>query len=106
MANHTPAHITYANALSTNRGGYGYPLWQPNHAGRGPVELADVGYIFMGNFVRLFNASSGEGIDVPQGYERLDVGQIACLNALPMVPEEIASKGVKRIGGGANLSVG
>ena len=86
-------------------------MWEPDHAGRGPVELADVGYIFRGNFVRLFNASSGEGrsrvgINVPQGYEQLDIGEIAHLNARPMVPEEIASKGVKKIGGRANLSVG
>jgi len=96
------AHITYAHALSTNRNSYGYPLWEPDPAEQDPVDLTDVGYILRGRFMKLFNASSG----APHGYERLDVGAVYHLNPLPMVPEEIGSRGVRKIGGSANLSFG
>lgn len=105
MSNYTPAHVTYVNALSTKREGYGYPLWEPDPAGRDPVELTDVGYIFKGNFVKLFNGSSSVENSRP-GCEKLDVGEVMYRNPLPMVPEEIASKGVKKISVSANLSVG
>ena len=109
MPSHAPAHITYANALSTKL--EGYPLWGPDPTGRDPVELADVGYIFRGNFVKLFDASSGAdssriGCELPREYEPLDVGDFIHLNPLPPVPEEIASKGVRKIGGSAHLSAG
>lgn len=95
-------HIIYANALSTKRQSYGYPLWEPDPAGQDPVELTDVGYIFRGRFVKLFNACSGP----PEGFEQLDTGEVIHLNPLPMIPEEIASRGVRKIGGSANLSIG
>ncbi|KIM89603.1 hypothetical protein PILCRDRAFT_1941, partial [Piloderma croceum F 1598] len=94
-------HIIYANALSTKRESYGYPLWEPDPAGQDPVELTDVGYIFRGRFVKLFN-----GFSAPEGFERLDTGEVIQLNPLPMIPEEIASRGVRKVGGSANLSLG
>jgi hypothetical protein len=105
-------YITYANAHSTKREAYGHPLWELDPAGRDPVELADVGYIFRGNFVKLFNARSEAdgsriGKELPEGFEQLNVrGDFIRLNPLPKVPEEIASKGVRKIGGNANLSAG
>ena len=43
----------------------------------------------------------------PEGFEQLNVrGDFIRLNPLPKVPEEIASKGVRKIGGNANLSAG
>ena len=76
-------------------------MWEPDPAGQDPVELTDVGYIFRGRFVKLFNACSA-----PEGFERLDIGEVIQLNPLPMIPEEIASRGVRKVGGSANLSLG
>ena len=45
--------------------GKGHPLWCPEPHSSGEAQIGDVGYIFEGAFVRLFNAISPEEFQVP-----------------------------------------
>jgi len=100
------AHITYANALISK--GYGYPLWEPDPVECAPVELADVGYISEGGFIKLFNASreaddQNNRLGLPRQHTRFSVGEIQRRMPLPKRPEYISSEGVLEMG--ADLGV-
>jgi hypothetical protein len=100
------AHTTYANALIPK--GHGYPLWEPDPGECAPVELADVGYMADGGFIKLFNASAGtedrsNRLGLPQGYSPLLVGEIQRKTPLAKRPKNIKSEGVSEIS--ANLGV-
>ena len=100
------AHRTYANALITK--GHGYPLWEPNPGEYAPVELADIGYIHDGGFVKLFNASKSRDdwsnrLGFPKEHIPLQVGDVQRKEPLPKKPAHISSKGVSERG--ADLSV-
>ena len=101
------AHTTYADALISK--GHGYPLWEPNPGQYAPVELADVGYLQDGAFVKLFNASKPRGdlsnqLGLPDGHIPLEVGQILRKEPLRKKPEHISSEGVSGID--LNLTAG
>lgn len=49
--------------------GKGYPLWQPEPTKFGEVQIGDVGFLWEGAFMRLFNALSKEGL--PENVELL-----------------------------------
>ena len=103
------AHITYANALFSK--GHGYPLWEPNPGEYAPVELADIGYLRDGGFVKLFNASRprddwSNRLGLPDGHNPLQVGDIHRKEPLPKRPEHISSEGVSGIGGDFSVTVG
>jgi hypothetical protein len=93
------AYSIYANQLIPK--GHGHPLWEPDPGLEPAVELADVGYLKDGGFIRLFNASkqlgdSSNAFGVPKGYEPLTVtpSDIRRRNPLPRKPEYISSEGV------------
>lgn len=95
------AHTTYANALISK--GYGYPLWEPDPVECAPVELADVGYISEGGFIKLFNGSKSiddwsNRLGLPEGHTPFPVGEIQRRMPLPKKPEHIASEGVSEMG--------
>ena len=100
------AHETYANALVTK--GNGYPLWQPDPGEYAPVDLGDVGCIYEGAFVKLFNVSKdihdrSNRLGLPFGHSPLDIGDILYKTPLPKAPEYISSDGVSKKG--VDLSV-
>jgi hypothetical protein len=79
--------------------GNGYALWEPNPGNDPEVELADVGYLEDGAFIRLFNASKDCGdvsnsLGVPERYEPLKVGKFKERGPLPQYPEPIQSRSV------------
>jgi hypothetical protein len=95
------AFDTYSNSLVSQ--GHGHPLWEPDPGPYAPVELADVGYIFKGAFVKLFNASKdtddwSNRLGLPEGHIPLPAGNILTGTPLPKKPEYIASEGVSEMG--------
>jgi hypothetical protein len=59
----------------------GYALWDANPHSEPAVEIADVGYVENGAFVRLFNGSktlddTSNKFGVPDGYQPLHGGEI------------------------------
>lgn len=103
------AYDTYAKCLIPKC--HGYPLWEPDPGEYAPVELADVGYISEGSFVKLFNASLGpecrsNRLGFPAGHSPLVVGDIKRKSPLPKVPDYISSAGVSQKGADISLSAG
>lgn len=101
------AYETYANALITK--GHGHPLWEPDPGEFAPVEIADVGHVLNGGFIKIFNASSdapnlSNQFGLPPGFSPLPVGPIQCRAPLPKTPKYIFSEGVSEIG--ANIGLG
>jgi hypothetical protein len=99
----------YANQLVPKRNGHA--LWEPNPGASPAVELADVGYLKDGAFIRLFNASKVLGdksnnLGVPEGYRRLNVGQIQSREPLPERPNSIRSRSISIKGVELNASGG
>lgn len=94
------AHITYANALISK--GHGHPLWEPDPGECAPVEIADVGYISEGSFIKLFNASQeihdwSNRLGFPEEHSQFFVGEVQRRMPLPKKPEYISSEGVSEI---------
>ena len=88
----------YSDQLVPRRNGHA--LWEPNPGDKPAVELADVGYLKDGAFIRLFNASklsddTSNHLGVPEGYEILNVGEINYREPLPRRPDSIRSETVK-----------
>ena len=103
------AYETYATSLVSK--GHGYPLWEPDPGECAPVELADVGYISEGGFMKLFNAAAGiddpsNSLGLPEGHTPLIVGQVKTRNPLPKAPEYISSEGVSEKGGDLSITAG
>jgi hypothetical protein len=103
------ASETYANALVSQ--GYGHPLWEPDPGEYPPVELADVGYISDGGFIKLFNTSAGindpsNSLGLPPGHNLLSIGRIQRRAPLPKAPEYISSEGVSEKGVDLSLTAG
>jgi hypothetical protein len=78
MAQLSPA-ARYANQLIHKHNSY--PLWDPDPQEQPAVEMADVGYVWKGKFIRLFNAIKQPGdpsntYGVPSPYRPLEVGDI------------------------------
>jgi hypothetical protein len=99
------AYTTYAKALFPK--GHGHPLWEPDPGEYAPMEIADVGYISDGGFIKLFNASSriddwSNRLGYPERHTPLLVGDIRRRTPLPKKPEYISSEGVQKKG--VNLS--
>lgn len=109
MAEPEAAHITYAKALFSKT--HSHALWEPDPASGNyaSVELADVGYIKNGCFVKLFNASKdADGSSAyPDGHEPCVVGPINRRNPLPG-GSPISSEGVSEVGmeGGLTSTAG
>ena len=66
-------HEIYAQNLLSDKG---FAPWLPR-----PVDIAEVGYVDRGRWMRLFNASKRPGdesnkLGVPNGYRPLDVGEL------------------------------
>lgn len=85
----------YAHQLFPERNGHA--LWEPNPGDKPAVELADVGYLKDGAFVRLFNASKGfhdtsNHLGVPERYEPLRVGEVQYREPLLRRPDSIRSE--------------
>jgi hypothetical protein len=100
------AYETYASVLVTK--GHGHPLWEPDPGEYASVDLGDVGYLYRGAFVKLFNVSkdihdSSNQSGLPHGHIPLHIGNILRLTPLPKAPEHISSEGVSEKG--ADLSV-
>lgn len=103
------AHEAYAAALVSK--GHGHPLWQPDPGVYPSVELADVGYILDGGFIKLFNASVGvedpsNSFGLPVDHTPLHVGQIQRKTPLPKTPEYISSEGVSDKGVDLSITTG
>lgn len=69
----------YANQLALK--GNGYALWRPDPRDKPAVQIADIGYVEKGKFIRLFNASKVPGdesnyLGVPENYNPLEIGEI------------------------------
>ena len=87
--------------------GLGYALWLPqpqtNHS---PVEIGDVGFVWEGNFVRLFNAllprnhSSHARFGVPENYEPLQLREQDHINRGTLAPGIFSSYGLPCGGSG------
>ncbi|KAF8575467.1 hypothetical protein K439DRAFT_1369932, partial [Ramaria rubella] len=98
----------YVNQLILQK--EGYPLWDPDPQNEPAVEIADVGYIKNGAFVRLFNASRPYGdksnkYGVPEFYVPLEIGEIQERATIPAkVP--IKSESVVQIDIEASFSGG
>jgi hypothetical protein len=96
------AYETYANALIIK--GHGNPLWEPDPGEYAPVELGDVGYLYKGAFIKLFNASkaiddlSNQQLGLTRGHHPLRIGGILRQTALAKAPEYISSEGVRKKG--------
>jgi hypothetical protein len=99
---------TYASSLIAK--GHGYPLWEPDPGEYPPVELADVGYISDGGFIKLFNPSRIDGpsnsLGLPEGHTLFPVGLIHHRAPLPKAPEYISSEGVCETGVDLSVIVG
>ena len=102
---------SYATQLISKQ--LGYPLWEPDPGQKPGVELADVGYISEGSFIRLFNASkertdTSNHLGIPEGYVPLHVREQDILRRtpLPKKPECISSEGVSGKGVDLGLSGG
>jgi hypothetical protein len=103
------AYETYANALITK--GHGRPLWEPDPGEYAPVELGDVGYLYRGAFVKLFNASKAiddpsNQFGLPRGHDPLPIRNILRNTPLPKAPEYIATKGVRSRGAELTVTTG
>lgn len=103
------AYTTYAKALFPK--GHGHPLWEPDPGEYAPVEIADVGYISDGGFIKLFSASTridgwSNRLGFPEGHTPLLVGDIRRRTPLPKKPEYISSEGVQKKGINLSVSVG
>lgn len=103
-----PAHKTYAKALC--RKGHGYALWEPDPGTDPAVELADVGYVRDGGFIKLFNASLDaedprNRLGLPDGYEPCLISEVHRRTSLPQ-KDHISSEGVSEVGAQMNLSAG
>lgn len=99
------AHTTYANNLISK--GHGYPLWEPDPGNYAPIELADVGYLYDGAFIKLFNASTNQynrsnRLGFPNDHIPIDVGDVLNKTPLPKRPKYISSEGVSEAD--ANMS--
>ncbi|KAF8519786.1 hypothetical protein BU17DRAFT_89633 [Hysterangium stoloniferum] len=90
----------------------GQPLWNADPYDELPVEIADVGYVRDGSWIRLFNASkpaedpynSTLHPGVPTNHEPFSTGKIKRGILSKLSP--IMSKEVKRIGIHGDVSVG
>ena len=85
---------TYAVSLISKCNGH--PLWEADPGEYPPVELADVGYISQGRFIKLFNVSVGKDDPsnrhgLPKYHNPLHVGHIHYRTPLPKAPEYISS---------------
>jgi peptidoglycan/xylan/chitin deacetylase (PgdA/CDA1 family) len=103
------AYETYANALITK--GHGHPLWEPDPGEYAPVDLGDVGYLYRGAFIKLFNVSKdvhdwSNRLGLPHGHTLLHIGDILRPTPLPKAPEHISSEGVSEKGGDFNVTTG
>lgn len=102
-----PAHETYTKALLKKF--HGHALWEPDPGTDAPVELADVGYVQNGAFIKLFNASKGPNhpsnpLGLPDGHEPCPIGPIQERNALQGgLP--ISSEGVSEVGAAGSLGL-
>jgi hypothetical protein len=95
------AHTTYANALLSK--GHGHALWEPDPGEYAPVELGDVGYLYKGAFIKLFNASKDRDdwsnrLGLPTEHVPLRIGEILRKMPLAKAPECISSEGVSNLG--------
>ena len=103
------AYETYAASLLSK--GHGHPLWEPDPGEYPAVDIADVGYISNGGFVKLFNTAAetddpSNDLGLPQGHTPLIVGRIQRRAPLPKAPEYISSEGVSEKGAELNITAG
>jgi hypothetical protein len=103
------AYKTYANALIIK--GHGHPLWEPDPGEYAPVDLGDVGYLYNGAFVKLFNASRdiddpSNRLGFPHGHCPLRIRDVLRQTPLPKAPEYISSEGVRKKGAELTVTAG
>ncbi|KAF8466771.1 hypothetical protein JB92DRAFT_2773813, partial [Gautieria morchelliformis] len=95
-----PAWETYYKQLLSR--GHGHALWDADPGEHPAIDIADVGYMYEGAFVRLFNASKQIGdvsnrLGTPVGYKPIRVGEImeGTLSASqPITSETVIQRGV------------
>lgn len=98
------ADLIYADQLYGH--GYGHPLWHPEPNSTGEVQIGDVGYIFEGAFVRLFNIllppddAENKRNGVPEGFVQLHVDRAKLLrtNQRFIEPGPICANSLKKMG--------
>ena len=103
------AHETYAACLVSK--GHGHPLWQPDPGEFPADEIADVGYVLDGGFIKHWNVSVGvndpsNSFGLPADHVPLSVGQIQRKTPLPGKPEYISSEGVSHTGADLSITAG
>jgi hypothetical protein len=105
------AYLTYTNTLLPK--GNGYPLWEPDPGEFTPVDLADIGYVSNGGFIKLFHASMNSNSNInsrnnrfPEGHTPIYVGDIQCRTPLPKKPAYISSESVVKKGADLRLAGG
>jgi hypothetical protein len=99
----------YAHQLVSERNGHA--LWDPNPGKKPAVELADVGYVKDGGFVRLFNASkalhdTSNKLGVPERYKPLCVGEVQYREPLLRSPHSIRSENISATDADASAAGG
>ncbi|KAF8530708.1 hypothetical protein JB92DRAFT_455326 [Gautieria morchelliformis] len=96
---------TYHQELSSR--GHGHAVWDADPGEEPAVEIADVGYMKMGAFIRLFNASKEIGdisnrFGTPEGYEPIHIGAMrhGTLSAIQPITSETVRQ--RRVGVGVS----
>jgi hypothetical protein len=99
-----PAWETYYQELISR--GYGHAVWDADPGSEPAVEIADVGYMDDGAFVRLFNASKEVGdasnkFGTPEGYEPIHIGAVrnGTLSAIQPITSETVVHGKINVSG-------
>ncbi|KAF8516244.1 hypothetical protein JB92DRAFT_2272784 [Gautieria morchelliformis] len=108
-----PAWETYYQELISR--GHGHAVWDADPGEEPAVEVADVGYMEEGAFVRLFNASKEIGdqsnkFGTPEGYEPIHIGAMrhGTLSAIqPITSETVRQRRVAvSVSGGSMVQSG
>ncbi|KAF8516249.1 hypothetical protein JB92DRAFT_2272739 [Gautieria morchelliformis] len=102
-----PAWETYYQELISR--GHGHAVWDPDPGEEPAVQVADVGYMKNGTFIRLFNASKAIGdisnkLGTPEGYEPIYLGEMK--HGTLSAAEPITSETVLHRRGGVSVSGG
>ncbi|KAI0364291.1 hypothetical protein BV20DRAFT_974618, partial [Pilatotrama ljubarskyi] len=100
----------YAERLQKLR--YGYPLWVPDPPpGQGEVQLGDVGWIYEGEFMRMFNTmrptDEDQALGVPPAFTRLDPAPLHIRGPRERIRQGLLSDGISHervISGGIDAS--
>lgn len=97
----------FRDELAITYPGLGYAMWAPQPAtDEPPVEIGDVGFVWDGNFIRLFNAllpgdhPSHARFGVPENYEPLQLREQDHIDRGTLAPGVFSSYGLPCGGSG------